>query len=170
MFPLESISGPSHYFIEEVDTGLTASSSPMSGTSTSYYNYLQHRHGLTLLDPSQPMVRIASAKTLQTHFHPEEAALPSLLAMFTTGVRETLDLHTAHGSFPSPLPLPSSFSPVPSLEGHLLSECGHPLHQCWVQYWAHTSQSLTVLVLAPDYSRLSLLVSLLRTMLPHDKP
>ena len=57
--------------------------------------------GLPESPPSAPQVRRASLSLdqfhltpspLQTHFHPEEAALPSLLAMFTTGVRETLDL------------------------------------------------------------------------------
>ena len=105
---------------------------------------------------------------LLPHVHTEEAATHTVLALFTTGVRESLGIHTSQGSLPSPLPLPSYFSHVPSLDGHILSSPSHPLHLSWVQFWVHTSQSLTVLVLAPDYCRLSLLVSLLHTMLPYD--
>ena len=53
---------PSHFFVEEVDKMLTASTKPMPGLSTSFEVHTSQLFGKVLANPSQPMLRIASAK------------------------------------------------------------------------------------------------------------
>ena len=53
---------PSHFFVEEVDKTLTASTNPMPGLSTSFEVHTHKLFGKVLANPSQPMLRIASAK------------------------------------------------------------------------------------------------------------
>ena len=53
---------PSHFFVEEVDKTLTASTNPLPGLSTSFVTHASQLFGKQLADPSQPMLRITSAK------------------------------------------------------------------------------------------------------------
>ena len=66
VFPLgkkDTVStSPSHFFVEEVDKTLTASTDPMPGLSTSFEVHASQLLGKVLANPSQPMLRIASAK------------------------------------------------------------------------------------------------------------
>ena len=65
VFPLgprkPSATTPSHFFVEEVDAGMTASC-PMPGLGSSYLHHVKELYGVELTDPEQPMLRIASAK------------------------------------------------------------------------------------------------------------
>ena len=99
-----------------------------------------------------------------------EAALPSLLALYTTGVGEELELVSRHGSL---LHLPSLLSSLgltylPTVGVHFFTSPHHPLHLCGLQPSPVSPQTLLASLYAPDYTKLGLLVGLLRQGLPKD--
>ena len=61
LYPLyESAAGPSHFFVEEISSDLSAESL-MVGMGMTFKEYYQVHHQMTVKDTKQPLVRIASA-------------------------------------------------------------------------------------------------------------
>ena len=97
-------------------------------------------------------------------------ALPSFYSVYLTGIRESLTLSTELGFL---LTLPGllaklKFTLSDSIGGYLLDIPSHPLYLSIIMLDIVNSKQVEAIMYARDYSHLSLLIRLLREVLPAD--
>jgi len=97
-------------------------------------------------------------------------AIPSFFSVFLTGIRETLSISTELGSLQ---PLPSllsklNFTLTNSIGGYLLDSPSNPLYLSMVMLSPVNSRQMEAIMYAKDYTHLTLLVRMLREIVPAD--
>eukprot|EP00090_Calanus_glacialis_P024846 TRINITY_DN38568_c0_g1_i1.p1 TRINITY_DN38568_c0_g1~~TRINITY_DN38568_c0_g1_i1.p1 ORF type:complete len:366 (+),score=117.44 TRINITY_DN38568_c0_g1_i1:115-1098(+) len=97
-------------------------------------------------------------------------AIPSFFSVFLTGIRETLTISTELGSLYS---LPSllsklNFTLTTTLSGYLLDSPANPLYLSMMMLNPVNSRQVEAIMYAKDYTHLTLLVRMLREIVPAD--
>jgi len=130
-----------------------------------------------------PNSRRLHTKTTSITLHPKDfcsdsfspiftptTAIPSFISLFLTGVRETLTISTQLGSLQSFTQFLSKlhFSLNLSISGYLLNCPTSPLHLSTIMVHPVNSRQVEATIYTKDYTHLTLLVRMLREILPAD--
>jgi len=110
------------------------------------------------------------SESMSPTFTSPASAIQSVISLYLTGIRESLCLSTLLGSLKSFPDFLSklSFIPIVSISGYLLDKPSHPLHLSIILLYPVNSRKIDATIYSKDYSLLSLLVRMLREILPAD--